>query len=49
MTTDSNPETILIADEVKGEILVDYVRMCNGSLPPFKAGKCFGVFSGPIA
>ena len=44
-----HPETKLIADEVKGEILTDHLRMCNGSLPPFKADKCFGVFEGPIA
>ena len=49
LTTDSNQETILIADEVKGEILADYVRMCNSNLPLFKAEKMFGAFAGPIA
>ena len=50
LTTDSNRETILIADEVKGEILADYVHMCNGNLPLFKAEfeKMFGAFVGPV-
>ena len=43
---DTNPEALVIADEINGEKIQDYMRMYTGNKLPMKTEMCFGVFAG---